>query len=170
MKCISPCKHCSDLYVCLDCIPMYFFENSTGSCYPCHPTCRFCTNSAAIGCISCIDGYFLNTTINLCVKLTCSETQYVNSMYGCYNCRDTYPNSLSCTAFGILKCLDGYMLAPNPLTGVNECVRCDRIGGYIFLPSTGTCEEICGDRIRFNDPCDDGNDLNGDGCSSICSI
>ena len=62
------------------------------------------------------------------------------------------------------------MLAPNSVTGINECVRCDRITGYKFLPSTGLCEEICGDGIRFSDPCDDGNAFNGDGCSSICSI
>jgi cysteine-rich repeat protein len=32
------------------------------------------------------------------------------------------------------------------------------------------CMEICGDGIVINDPCDDGNTLNGDGCSEFCKI
>lgn len=94
LKCISPCLHCSGLYVCTDCIASYFLDNSTNSCYPCHATCRYCLNGGALGCISCIDGYYLNNSISLCQKLTCAYNQYVNSLYGCYSCQDTYPNSL----------------------------------------------------------------------------
>ena len=94
LKCISPCLHCTGLYVCTDCIASYFLDNSTNSCYPCHATCRYCMNGGALGCISCIDGYYLNNSISLCQKLTCAYNQYVNSLYGCYSCQDTYPNSM----------------------------------------------------------------------------
>jgi len=117
LKCISPCLRCTGLYTCIDCIETYYLDNSSSVCYPCHSTCRFCTNSAAIGCISCIDGYFLNTTMNLCVKMTCTSTQYVNSLYGCYQCTDTYPNSLACNSNEVTKCMDGYMIQTNALTG-----------------------------------------------------
>lgn len=62
------------------------------------------------------------------------------------------------------------MLTTNSLSGVKECVRCDRITGYTFVASVGRCEETCGDGLRLGDACDDGNTMNGDGCSSICSI
>jgi cysteine-rich repeat protein len=32
------------------------------------------------------------------------------------------------------------------------------------------CVEICGDGIIINDQCDDGNTLNGDGCSEFCKV
>ena len=34
------------------------------------------------------------------------------------------------------------------------------------------CEEICGDGIRISNQleCDDGNQMDGDGCSSLCKI
>jgi cysteine-rich repeat protein len=34
----------------------------------------------------------------------------------------------------------------------------------------GQCVEVCGDGILFTAECDDGNTVNGDGCSSACSI
>jgi proprotein convertase subtilisin/kexin type 5 len=39
-------------------------------------------------------------------------------------------------------------------------------------PNNKFCEAICGDGILMNDyeRCDDGNNLNGDGCSSSCNI
>lgn len=36
------------------------------------------------------------------------------------------------------------------------------------LPSK--CSEICGDGIRFNHACDDGNTQDNDGCSSKCVV
>jgi len=35
------------------------------------------------------------------------------------------------------------------------------------------CREICGDGFRFSDEgniCDDGNNINGDGCNSDCEV
>lgn len=35
----------------------------------------------------------------------------------------------------------------------------------------GECEAVCGDGLRFDsEGCDDGNDINGDGCSSRCTV
>lgn len=39
-----------------------------------------------------------------------------------------------------------------------------------FLPSGQTCNEICGDGRLYVLACDDGNLINGDGCSSSCKI
>lgn len=32
------------------------------------------------------------------------------------------------------------------------------------------CIEVCGDGIAYNDKCDDGNTISGDGCNSSCNI
>jgi hypothetical protein len=91
-----------------------------------------------LGCISCVDGYFYNSTLKLCVKITCASNQYVNSVYGCYNCQNTYPNSLQCNANYIISCINGYQLITNITTGVKKCISCAKIAGYT-LTSTGFC-------------------------------
>ncbi len=48
----------------------------------------------------------------------------------------------------------------------NQCV-CKE--GFQF-DSTKTCTEICGDGLLSILQCDDGNQQNGDGCSSQCII
>ena len=42
--------------------------------------------------------------------------------------------------------------------------------GYHITSSTNTCSEICGDGKLFDYQCDDGNQLDGDGCSKNCII
>lgn len=71
--------------------------------------------------------------------MSCTGTQYVNSVYGCYNCKDTYANSLQCNANQVTKCMDGYQIRANPITAVLECIRCDRIPGFTFVLYTGLC-------------------------------
>jgi cysteine-rich repeat protein len=39
-----------------------------------------------------------------------------------------------------------------------------------FSMQNGTCTEICGDGKLFTMACDDGNNINGDGCSSDCNV
>ena len=42
--------------------------------------------------------------------------------------------------------------------------------GYYYDATTQSCKDICGDGILITSLCDDGNKLNGDGCSSVCKI
>lgn len=66
------------------------------------------------------------------------------------------------------KCLDNCL----DCESVFECKTCS-IG---FATKTQTineqkivsCDEICGDGIKYEQQCDDGNTANGDGCSSKC--
>lgn len=52
----------------------------------------------------------------------------------------------------------------------NSCLNCSTITGYVYDSTTGNCKDYCGDGIRITDLCDDGNNMNGDGCSSTCQI
>lgn len=63
-------------------------------------------------------------------------------------------------------------------SGINQCVKC--IGDefhlkngichcYVGYELVGShCQSICGDGLIFTEACDDGNNISGDGCSSIC--
>jgi cysteine-rich repeat protein len=42
--------------------------------------------------------------------------------------------------------------------------------GYYYNATFDTCVEICGDGLLFVLPCDDGNLVNNDGCSSTCQV
>jgi cysteine-rich repeat protein len=42
--------------------------------------------------------------------------------------------------------------------------------GFVYNPQSELCEEICGDGLRFNLKCDDGNNVNGDGCAMDCRV
>ena len=48
------------------------------------------------------------------------------------------------------------------------CVQCRP--EYTYSWATYSCLENCGDGMRFSLACDDGNNINGDGCSSLCQI
>jgi cysteine-rich repeat protein len=58
-------------------------------------------------------------------------------------------------------------------SGCASCLNCDScitcsVG--FSLNAAGLCSEVCGDGKRFVLPCDDGNTISGDGCSSTCQV
>ena len=113
-------------------------------------------------CITCVPNYILKD--NICQKLSCLSYQYVQSVDGCTNCSLTFPFSLSCLSTGPTSCVDGYILSNN------SCLTCAMVPGYTLNSATGKCQDYCGDGKIITDLCDDGNNLNGDGCSSVCTI
>lgn len=54
------------------------------------------------------------------------------------------------------------------------CVECDSAtvctvcNDNIFYLDEDECQEICGDGVLYLLECDDGNVIDGDGCSSVC--
>ena len=64
------------------------------------------------------------------------------------------------------------MLLYSNSSNTNICLSCNNnlVKGYQYDSLSNTCIEICGDSIHYSQSCDDGNNLNGDGCSSICYI
>lgn len=70
---------------------------------------------------------------------------------------------------------DGQQLRCLPCAiGCATCVDCDTCASCslgFFQPSANAkCQEVCGDGKRFVLGCDDGNSVNGDGCSSTCQV
>ena len=86
-----------------------------------------------------------NSSSNPAVYITCPAGTYWDSQQlRCLPCKS-----------GCATCVDCY-----------SCSTCST--GYYQQKGNPFCDEICGDGKRFILGCDDGNTLNGDGCSSNC--
>lgn len=108
------------------------------------PGCLAC-NSA--GCTLCDtdNSFSLNSTTLLC---DCQIGSYIGPMKHC----------VGCTMKGCIDC-----------KSKDICLQCDLL--YFTLnPTTQFCDEICGDGFLFTVLCDDGNTVDGDGCSSTCAV
>ncbi|CDW85153.1 UNKNOWN [Stylonychia lemnae] len=111
-----------------------------------------------INCLSCEQDHEL---INgKCTKIVCPDGQYYNSTtLQCQNCKDRCRKCLASNSSLCTECLSSFQ-------------KCTQILDMTNPYKNGKCTEICGNGIRVGGllNCDDGNNLNNDGCSSICSI
>ncbi|CAD8130512.1 unnamed protein product [Paramecium sonneborni] len=116
-------------------------------CLQCQANCLKCKFNPLSGksqCILCATGYFLDK--NNCVE--CSAN--------CLECIDRPNNCLSCK----------FQQNQN-----GKCSKCESEQGYFFNVLDKYCQPICGDQIKvYNEQCDDGNIIDGDGCDSNCKI
>lgn len=96
----------------------------------------------------CMDGYFWNWK-----SMNCSQCAY-----GCLTCE-----------FGDNKCTS--CKTGRYLTDDGSCDLCESFWkGDMIVGSSGKCIETCGDGKNYGMyMCDDGNQINGDGCSSSCT-
>ena len=89
-------------------------------------------------------------------------------MEDCQDCDLTCATCFNTLKTGCLSCNTG-----SALTVSNQCFICDgtTVSG-IYTTSAGVCKDVCGDgkRILKTTKCDDGNTIDGDGCSSSCTI
>ena len=130
-------------------------------CYPCSTYCSTCINITL--CTVCQTGMILVN--GLC---TCPLTNYLygGTCYGCdYSCLTcTYTgqfyNCLSCNATNKRSTM-------TPYPPYNNSCPCD--SGFHDV-GVAMCSEICGDGVAIVDQCDDASTVDGDGCSSVCTI
>ena len=106
--------------------------------------CAICSGSSS-SCSKCQQSYFLQNSTCLACDSTCLTCNGV-SMNDCIECSDN-------------------LLLYNS-TCIHDCPQ-----GYI-ISSFHTCAIKCGDGFIFDGPdfCNDGNSIDGDGCSSTCHI
>ena len=128
-------------YSCLTCI------SSNTNCTSCTLTLNRIFDSDNLKC-PCKSGYRDDGVPNCTfINLTCSIP--------CVTCSITASNCTSCNSTLKRKLVN------------NSCI-CD--DGFRTVDAF-TCSEICGDsKIKGVEQCDDGNTLDGDGCSSSCQI
>ncbi|CAD8193166.1 unnamed protein product [Paramecium pentaurelia] len=114
-------------------------------CYSCPQFCISCQQNSITNqneCVKCQSGYYLDQNICQICDKQCKECETNPS--NCTNCR--FIQSAS-----------------------KKCKLCEYKQGYYSDYSTNTCYNKCGDSIiADSEQCDDGNQINGDGCNNKC--
>lgn len=114
---------------------------SSLTCTSCHPICKTCAGPSQYECLSC------STDQN---RISLKQS---NNMVQCI-----------CDPFAYMEPTDGSL---NCVKKTNE--SCDY--GFIYIREKKSCIEICGDGKNFGMyQCDDGNLVDGDGCSKTCQV
>ncbi|CAD8089634.1 unnamed protein product [Paramecium sonneborni] len=114
------------------------------NCIKCPENCTDCKqNQNELQCLQCKSGYFFYQNGCFQCKFECLECNYIDQ---CTKCR---------------------ILTFIPQNG--KCLICKNESGYYEI--NGQCQSKCGDYLQtLEEQCDDGNLIDGDGCSSKCII
>jgi len=178
----------------------YFHNYTARTCDMCHPTCHTCnltsTNCTSCNgtlylyqnqCLSvCPAGYFANPLTNTCDKciINCLEcADGTNTQCTVCNNAQNYYIDFGTTCW-LQVCGDGRKLGPSEQCDDGNLVigdGCDSTcqiepGWYCDPPTaanmTSHCYTICGDgkKVASRENCDDGNNMNEDGCSASCEV
>ena len=174
--CNTECLQCNNINSnCTECTSGYIKDQiDTTHCvkYSCPNYCSTCDFENCSSCISdnyrllnnkcqpsCPNsGYYLNQSQQTCLK--CPENCLIcSSNEKCDQCKNSY---YLINNFCSKACDVGQLLINN------TCTNCN-----LMIGLQSDCNEKCGDGILYSHnslSCDDGNIINGDGCSSICKL
>ncbi|EAR85859.2 transmembrane protein, putative (macronuclear) [Tetrahymena thermophila SB210] len=180
-SCLSGCKVCTSLIGCQECFPRYFGQQT---CSKCDQSCYNCQGLSPNQCTSCDPQSNLFLYQNQCIPKCPNGYFNDTSSMSCVPCND--PNCKVCDK-GTNTCSlcsdpDLYLVDNQTCSStcqqdhqnftknnIKQCLKLSCPTGYYQVEDK--CKEICGDGLNFGEyQCDDGNNLNGDGCSSICGI
>lgn len=132
-----------------DCVCNLGYFGNRDLCTPCHKSCSQCTGAEANKCTACSD-VSLVLENGYCSKNSPCNPGFFLDNGVCTKCLD---NCIDCdNVFECKTCAIGYATKTQNVNGQNIV----------------SCEEICGDGIKYEQQCDDGNTANGDGCNSKC--
>ena len=179
---LDGCLNCSSHTVCNECDEgsNYFLDETTLQCDNCPVVgCDICATIDS--CSVCKETFTIYEGTCICLK----GTYFDQGKEACEPCSSlclycTGPTAFECTEcqqeqnrelVGSTCICDRYNYK-EPEHG-DACVKidenkCDK--GYVKVELTGQCVEICGDGVLLERECDDGNIVNGDGCSDQCRI
>lgn len=154
----------------LDCGEHYFEDIDTGKCVRCFDACLTCIGEDNGECLSCVeDNEFYEFKNGFCERLICEVGSYVDRINDEVACLPCTPPCKTCFGGDPTQCIS---CLPNYVLQTTVCVHCSAITGFessYFDPEV--CIEICGDGLNYGEyECDDGNNLNGDGCDKDCMI
>lgn len=152
----GPCGYCTG-----------FSINYNGTCVASCPPSSYYNG---VTCVTCSAGQTWNGTS--CVAVPVTPTTPTTPTNPITPTNPTTPVAITCP---VGTYWDGQQLRCLPcLNGCASCVDCYSCStcslGYFFKSGEPLCSEICGDGRKFVLACDDGNTINGDGCSSSCQV
>lgn len=199
LGCPAECEMCASQDKCTACRSSYYLagsrcvgadscpsgtypSNSLRKCADCAEACLTCYGATSGECIECNfeQGFSKGSeSASECYKVTCLDGYYpeVFSATKTIQCLACDSTCATCNGEGPYKCTQcksGYSMTVED--GLTRCSKCP--SGYTTKPN-GDCQgessckliEICGDgkNLGMNE-CDDGNNVDGDGCSSDCKV
>lgn len=173
------CSTCATLATCSVCdISNLYDKNLTNSqCFYCDPISNMFVNSSSLCQLCSLSQCILCSSLSTCSLCNATAAFFVNTTDSlCYPC--PLAGCLTCqnlTACAICDTANNW-----GLTSDGTCKQCPftcACDGYV-LPkyvnsTTGIqyCSTVCGDGLVRNfEECDDGDTIEGDGCSSQCTI
>ena len=178
-----------------ECGIKYYPEFTTRTCNLCNQACLGCTCSTNQCCLECQSNSYL-TEIGSCELIICPIDEYLDEnknarviymriiyiyiyiiyiiyIYIYIECDKHCIGCIGPNQDNCLGCQPGFR--PQFIDDSQvKCVPCEDITGYYTtenpLSKTKECREICGDGLNLGEyQCDDGNIIDGDGCSSKCT-
>ncbi len=188
---IDECVICKNASYCTNCTYGYYV-NDNHTCTKCDVPmehCSYCLVSDT--CLDCSFGFYPNVSECLLCKLQmkecidCTTESFCTQctidfipVNGTCQCREGYLVTQVCTT--ILGCVSNHYVS-----GIKRCLACNAAANFTYSNFNCSCQdgyrifgtnedavcvETCGDGLLIYLECDDGNLLNGDGCSSKCKI
>ncbi|CAG9322898.1 unnamed protein product [Blepharisma stoltei] len=153
-----------------DCGDGYFLNLVENKCSKCPDYCKTCFNSST--CMICYSDY-----LKVDSQCTCPDGSYIDQYGKCSQCR--YPcKTCTSSSYNCLTCAE-----KSPVLWSSSCFPCNAFVGYgtknpssigsndLLAELAQNCTEICGDGRNMGEAeCDDGNTINGDGCSANCTV
>lgn len=137
-----------------DCVCQLGYYGTRDKCNKCHASCSVCSGPEANQCSACSDVSMILQN-GYCTKNSPCDPGFFldeNNTKTCQKCTD---NCIICdNIFECQQCAIGYQTQVFEISGQN----------------ISACVEICGDGIKYEAECDDGNTISGDGCSGTCNI
>ncbi|CAD8069621.1 unnamed protein product [Paramecium sonneborni] len=170
---------------CLKCVSLFTYNSIAQKCEEqsiyhdryfnqdyIQPLLEFCLIQYQNQCLKCIDNFYLDEVINKCEPICGDylingneECEDNNSLLfdGCFNCKFLCHYSCNKCHFGkCQECQEQLILKEEKFCEPKAI--CNEIGYYLNEKSN-TCIENCGDSIvTQNEDCDDGNNIQYDGC------
>lgn len=171
--CSQYCTGCDQTEACSGCIPSYFLD-TLKRCLPCDASCQTCITSAS-NCVTCPPGKVFQT--GKCQD-TCNDKFYNDAGI----CKACHSSCLHCSGPADTQCIACDNLH---FFWKNLCYSCrndqPNFDQSRFEEKGGRCWEKCGISGKLSvidipeglggyKACDDGNLINGDGCSSSCTV
>jgi hypothetical protein len=170
--CPTECLSCDEKTgACIECAPGRYLNKTSHECLACSSECLECKESPS-QCTKC--GHKQYIFEKTCVAKCLENGYYVDN--GSAQCRTCYSDCKTCTGGkqeDCNRCIDGFALYQS------RCMVCGTKASPFDLVD-GNCVDRCGDGRRFSpeivpylatyNVCDDGNNIDGDGCSSRCEV
>lgn len=115
--------------------------------------------------------FVLSGTTCICSSASyASGTSCLSCDYSCLTCAGAGGNSCSSCDTNLGRIVSGTSCPCNSAVGFADAGVATCACPTGFIQSGVVCVEICGDGVLYVLACDDGNTVDGDGCSSTCTI